>query len=128
MDSRHGRVKRDQSVARTLQPIQSIRRLNSSSGAMTKARYRVAWQARADASEANGSRNLKCRDPLKWISLAALMNFEGKRESLTAEIRNSIIGQNGNCKTQTNKPSENSRVNAPSQLPCGSGIWALSDF
>jgi len=36
-----------------------------------KARYRVAWQSpnsrRADASEANGLRNLKCRNPLKSI-------------------------------------------------------------
>jgi hypothetical protein len=28
------------------------------------------------------------RDPLKWISFAALMNFGSKRESLAAEIRN----------------------------------------
>jgi hypothetical protein len=38
---------------------------------------------------------------------------------LMAEIRNSIIMQNGNCKKQTNKPSQNSRVNALRQLPCG---------
>ena len=42
------------------------------------------------------------------------MNFGSKRESLTAEIRNSIIRPNVNCKKQTNKPSQNSRVNAPS--------------
>src|SRR5712664_2266452 len=85
---------------------------------MAKARYRVAWQSpnsrRADASEANGLRNLKCRDPLKWILFAALMNFGSKRQSLTAEIRNFIIRQNRNCKKQTNKPSQNSRVNAAS--------------
>src|SRR3979490_2178272 len=66
----------------------------------------------ADASEANGLRNLKCRDPLKWILFAALMNFGSKRESLTAEIRNFTIRQNRHCKKQTNKPSQNRRVNA----------------
>src|SRR5258706_2882657 len=65
----------------------------------------------ADASEANGLRNLKCRDPLKWILFAALMNFRSKRESLTAEIRNFIIRHYRNCKTQT---SPISRVNAAS--------------
>jgi hypothetical protein len=59
-------------------------------------------------------RQLKCRDPLKWISFCALMNFGNERESLTAEIRNFIIRPNVNCKKQTNKPSQNSRVNAPS--------------
>ena len=65
------------------------------------------------------SRKLKCRDPLKWISFVALMNFGSKRESLMAEIRNSIIMQNGNCKKQTNKPSQNSRINAPSAASRG---------
>jgi len=40
------------------------------------------------------SRKLKCRDPLKWISFAALMNFGSKRESLMAEIRNSTTTLN----------------------------------
>ena len=66
----------------------------------------IKFARRADASEANGLRNLKCRDPLKWILFAALMNFGRKRESLTAEIRNFIIRQNRNCKAQTNKPSQ----------------------
>src|SRR3979411_2077303 len=85
---------------------------------MARALYRVAWQspnrAAADAFEAVNSRNLECRDPLKWILFAALMNFGSKRESLTAEIRNSIIRQNRNCKKQTNERFQNSRVNAAS--------------
>src|SRR6202795_1403096 len=83
-----------------------------------KARYRVAWQSpnsrRADASEANGLRNLKCRNPLKSILFAALMNFGSRRESLTAEIRNFIIRQNRNCNKQRNSHPQNSRVSTPS--------------
>src|ERR1700686_3538040 len=63
---------------------------------------------------ANGLRNSECRDPLKWILFAALMTFGSERESPTAEIRNFIIRQNRNCKTQSNKPSQNNRVNAAS--------------
>jgi hypothetical protein len=74
------------------------------------------------------SRKLKCRDPLKWISFAALMNFGSKRESLTAEIRNSIIRQNGNCKKQTSKPSQNSRINTASELSVRLWNWCVSDF
>ena len=47
------------------------------------------------------------------------MDFGSKRESLTAEIRNFIIMPNGNCKKQTNKPSQNSRINAPSAASRG---------
>src|SRR5467141_2015831 len=71
----------------------------------------------ADASEANGLRNLKCRDPLKWILFAALMNVGSKRESLTAEIRNFIIRQNRKCNKQTNQLSQNSRVSTASKTP-----------
>jgi hypothetical protein len=41
------------------------------------------------------------------------------RERLTAEIRISIARQNWNCKKKTKTPSQNSRVNGPSELPWG---------
>jgi hypothetical protein len=52
--------------------------------------------------------------PAEMDTFCALMNFGNERESLTAEIRTLIIRPNVNCKKQTSKPSQNSRVNAPS--------------
>jgi hypothetical protein len=96
---------------------------------VAKSRYRVAGQSpnsrQADASQAN-VKEVESKDPLKWISFAAVLDFGSKRKSLTAGIRNSIIRQNGNCKKQTNKPSQNSRANARRRL--AKGIWAVGDF
>jgi hypothetical protein len=132
MDPRHGYLQQHLAVARTLKPIQRDTTTEFIKRCMAKARYRAAWQSpnsrRADASEANGLGNLKCRDPPKWILFAALMNFGSKRQSLTAEIRNFIVRQNRNCEKQTNKPSQNSRVNAASAASVPLRNLGVSDF
>jgi len=72
-----------------------------------KARYRVAWQSpnsrRAMLPRRMGLRNLKCRNPLKSMLFAALMNL-GQAGEPDGRIRNFIIRQNRMHKQRNSHP------------------------
>jgi len=54
-------------------------------------------------------KEFEMQKPLKSILFAVLMNFGSRQESLTAEIRNFIIRQNGNCNKQRNSHPRTAR-------------------
>jgi hypothetical protein len=69
MYPRHDCLKQASTCYETLKPIQSdtateLIKLCNGQSALPSG---MAIIAAADVSEANGLRNLKCRDPLKWI-------------------------------------------------------------
>ena len=95
----------------------AMRRPNSSSGAMARALSSSTAIAKFVASGCFRSewfKEFEMQRPAGMDIVRRAYELESKRQSLTAEIRNFIIRQNRNCKKQTNKPSQNSRVNAAS--------------